>query len=117
MLDLHPVAIVQRRKTPPWAMDGRQRIRLVTALLDQPSYQFPDILGAFPRCHHDRVGGSNDDEVLDADHRDEPCLEPQIAIASLFGYAVALDRIALAVLPAHLPQAVPGDNIAPPHDY
>ena len=88
-------------------MHGRQRLRLLAAFPDEPRHQLPDLLGAVARRQHDRVGGGDDDQILDADRGDEAGLGSQIAIAGIFGDDVAGNRVALIVLGAHLPQGVP----------
>ena len=99
----------------PRAVHGRQRVGFVAAFCDQPGDEPPDLLRAVARRHHDRVGGRDDDEILDADRGHEPRLGAQIAIAGVFGDDIAGDRIAGRVLGAHLPQRVPRADIAPPH--
>src|SRR6516162_758995 len=109
------MAVVQRGIAAPRTVDGRQRIGFVAAVLDQTGDQLPDLLSAIARRHHYGVGGVDDDEVFGADRSDEPGLRSQVAIASLFGDDIAFDRVAVRVLGAHLPQGVPGANIAPAH--
>src|SRR4029077_7138572 len=61
VLDLHPMAVVQRGEAAPRTMNSWQRVGLVAALLDQPRHQRFDLLGAFAWRHHNRVSGPDDD--------------------------------------------------------
>ena len=93
---------MQRGEGAPRTVHGRQRIGFVAAVFDQPGDEPFDFLRTVAGSHHDRIGGRHDDQILDADRRDEPGLRPQIAIASILGDDIPLDRIAALVLGAHL---------------
>ena len=65
---------------------------------DEPCHECLDFLGSLAWRHHDRVGGRDNDEVLDPDRSKQPCLGTQITVTGAIGNHIAGKRIAVGVL-------------------
>jgi hypothetical protein len=117
VLDLHPVAGVQRLVRTPRAMDARQRLCLAAVFGDEARDQMAHVLGAAARRQHHRVLGRDDDQIVDSERGDQPGLGADVVVAGILGDDVAGERVAGGILVRQLPQRVPRAEVAPPHRH
>ena len=62
---------------------------------------------------HDRVGGLDNDHVLDADRGHQSVLRPDVRAFAVHGEYVALQDVSVTVLGGDFPVCRPGTDIAP----
>src|SRR5579885_2876548 len=112
-LDLEPAALGQRLVIAPRPAHAVVRLGLGPLSRAQPRDDLLDRLGLVAAKHEHRVGGGDDDRVLDPDHGGQRPVAADKAVAAACEHHVAGGDVAVAVLGADLPQRVPAADIGP----
>ena len=112
-LDLKARADAERLEVAPRPVVSEVLLLLLAVRLLQALHDLRDVLRAALVGDEQRVGRVDDDEVLDADGRDERPLGMDVAVGRIFEHGVALDEVALVVSGRDVPQRRPGADVVP----
>ena len=112
-LDLEARPDIERLEVAPGPIVAEVLLLLLAVRLLQAFDDRRNFLRAVLVGNEQRIGRIDDDEVLDADRRDERPLGVDVAVGGVLQHGVASDEVALVVARRDLPQRRPRADVAP----